>query len=99
MVALAAALAERGIGSTLLGSRTPPAASTAATFCLRGGLLMVFALLPQDVPECVQDPAPGTTIVAAGPDWDPAALPPRGPPCQLVARGDRTLRLINQRHG
>ena len=73
MVALAAALAERGIGSTLLGARTPPAAATS----LRGGLLMVFALLPQDVPECVQDPAPGTTIVAAGPGWDPAALPPR----------------------
>jgi DNA-binding transcriptional MerR regulator len=73
MVALAAALAERGIGSTLLGARTPPAA--AASFL--DGLLVVFALLPQDVPEFVQDPAPGTTIVAAGPGWDPAALPPR----------------------
>src|SRR5690242_13238745 len=39
MVALAAALAERGIGSTLLGARTPLAASTAAT-SLRGGLLV-----------------------------------------------------------
>ena len=73
MVALAAALAERGIGSTLLGARTPPTAATS----LPDGLLVVFALLPQDVPEFVQNPAPGTTIVAAGPGWDPAALPPR----------------------
>jgi len=74
MVALAAALAERGIGSTLLGARTPPAASTVAN-SLRDGMLVVFALLPQA--EFVQDPAPGTTIVAAGPGWDLAALPPR----------------------
>ena len=36
-----------------------------------------FALLPQRVPECVQDPPSNAEIVAAGPGWDPAALPPR----------------------
>jgi len=76
LVALAAALAERGIATTLLGARTPPAAPTAAA-SLEGGLLVVFALLPLRVPECVQDPPPNAEIVAAGPGWDPAALPPR----------------------
>jgi hypothetical protein len=76
LVALAAALAERGIATTLLGARTPPAAPTAAA-SLRSGLLVVFALLPQRVPECVQDPPPNAAIVAAGPGWDPTALPPR----------------------
>jgi hypothetical protein len=76
LVALAAALAEHGIATTLLGARTPPAAPTAAT-SLEGGLLVVFALLPQHVPECVQDPPPNAKIVAAGPGWDPTALPPR----------------------
>jgi MerR family transcriptional regulator, light-induced transcriptional regulator len=76
MVALAAALAEHGIATTLLGARTPPAAPTTAA-SLEGGLLVVFALLPQHIPECVQDPPPNATIVAAGPGWDPAALPPR----------------------
>jgi MerR family transcriptional regulator, light-induced transcriptional regulator len=76
LVALAAALAERGIATTLLGARTPPAAPAAAA-CHDGGLLVVFALLPQHVPECVQDLSPHATIVAAGPGWDPAALPSR----------------------
>ena len=76
LVALAAALAERGIATTLLGARTPSAAPTAAA-SLEGGLLVVFALLPQRVPEDVQDPPPNAEIVAAGPGWDPTALPPR----------------------
>jgi len=74
--AAAAALAERGIATTLLGARTPPAAPTAAA-SLEGGLLVVFALLPQRVPEGVQDPPANADVVAAGPGWDPAALPPR----------------------
>jgi hypothetical protein len=76
LVALAAALAEHGIATTLLGARTPAAAPTAAA-SLEGGLFVVFALLPQQVPDRVQDPPPNATIIAAGPGWDPAALPPR----------------------
>jgi hypothetical protein len=75
LVALAAALAERGVATTLLGARTPPASPTAAA-SLEGVVLVVFALLPQRVPDCVREPPPNAKIVAAGPGWNATALPP-----------------------
>ena len=90
LVALAAALAERGIATTLLGARTPAAAPTAAA-PLEGGLLVVFALRPPARARRRAGPTPERRVrrrrTRLGPHRTAAARPLR----QLVAGGGHPL--------
>ena len=76
LVALAAALAEYGIPTTcsapelhLAPSLRQPASTAACLSCSR--------CFPHPTPECLQNPPPHARIIAAGPGWDPVALPPQ----------------------
>ena len=76
LVALAAALGQRGIPTTLLGAATPSDVLTRAVRRTAPTVVMVLALLPE-----LADPAvltalpPVDRLVAAGPGWDGIVVP------------------------
>jgi DNA-binding transcriptional MerR regulator len=76
LVALAAALSQRGVPSTLLGAATPGDAIAGAVARRRPAVVMLLALLPELADPGVLAALPPTDcLVAAGPGWDEATLP------------------------
>lgn len=76
LVALAAALGQRGVVTTLLGAATPDALAQAVRRT-RPAVVAVLALLPELADPTVFDPLPTSgLLLAAGPGWTGAALPP-----------------------
>jgi hypothetical protein len=77
LYALAAALAERGIATRVLGARTPDRALAAAV--RRTGPAAVFvwaqARAATDLAEAVPDVRPTAAIVVGGPGWQAVDLP------------------------
>ena len=78
--ALAAALAERGVGARMLGAALPPAALAAAVRRTGPAALVVYAHQPEHAVvgllESVPAMRPPTTVVAGGAGWPPDGLPP-----------------------
>jgi hypothetical protein len=76
LVALAAALAQRGVPCTLLGAATPADAIAGAVARRRPAIVMLLALLPELADPGVLAALPPTgCVVAAGPGWHGATLP------------------------
>jgi DNA-binding transcriptional MerR regulator len=76
LVALAAALSQRGVPSTLLGAATPADAIAGAVARRHPAVVMLLALLPELADPGVLAALPPTDcVVAAGPGWDGATLP------------------------
>ncbi|HWG93832.1 MAG TPA: B12-binding domain-containing protein, partial [Mycobacteriales bacterium] len=79
--ALAAALAERGIGSRTLGPSLPAESVRAAVQRTGPALLFLWAQLPGTAAraelEGLPVTRPATAVVVGGPGWDPARLPDR----------------------
>jgi hypothetical protein len=76
LIALAAALAQRGVASTLLGAATPADAIAGAVMRRLPAVVMLLALLPELADPGVLAALPPTDcLVAAGPGWDGATLP------------------------
>jgi hypothetical protein len=76
LVALGAALAQRGVAATLVGAATP--ANTLARAVERGrpAVAMLFALLTELADPGVFGTLPPTDcLLAAGPGWDGTTLP------------------------
>lgn len=74
--ALWAALDVTRAEATLLGAGTPVDTLVAAASRHRPDLVVVFALLPEYAePDVLEQLAGTSTVVAAGPGWDAAALP------------------------
>ena len=70
LVALAAALGQRGIATTLLGAATPTDALVRAVQRGRPAVVMLLALLPELADPGVLTALPPTDrVVAAGPGW------------------------------
>ncbi|MCE3551017.1 MerR family transcriptional regulator [Pseudonocardia sp. RS11V-5] len=77
MAVLAAALAERAMRATLLGSRTPAATVAAAAVMPTSVRVVLYAHLQLDDPGGVIHSLPDpTAVVAAGPAWDGVPLDP-----------------------
>ena len=78
---LAAALAEQGVASRVLGAATPTDALAAATRRVGPSTIFVWSQLPgtADVDALAALPRlrPAAVVVAGGPGWVPARLPPR----------------------
>ena len=78
---LAAALAEQGVASRVLGAATPPDALAAATRRVGPSTVFVWSQLPAtaDVAALALLPRlrPAAVVVAGGPGWVPSRLPPR----------------------
>ena len=76
LVALGAALAERGVAATLLGAATPTDALAGAVRRSCPMVVMVLALLPELAdPGVLTALPPVHRLVAAGPGWDGVDLP------------------------
>jgi hypothetical protein len=76
--ALSATLAESGIVCRMLGAAVPFKALSSATRRLGPAVVFVYALMPtSDLTPLTGLPAtrPRTTVIAAGPGWDPAVVP------------------------
>jgi hypothetical protein len=71
LLALAASLAESGVGSSLLGARTPRSALRRAAGDEEVRVVVVLAVLPVSTKDLVGSPRrPGLTWIAGGPGWD-----------------------------
>jgi hypothetical protein len=76
LVALAAALGQRGVATTLLGAATPTDTLVRAVQHSRPTVVVLLALLPELVdPGMLTALLPAGRVVAAGPGWAGAALP------------------------
>jgi DNA-binding transcriptional MerR regulator len=76
LVALGAALAQRGIAATLVGAATPAHTLARAVERGRPAVVMLLALLPELADPGVFGKLPPTDcLVAAGPGWDGTTLP------------------------
>lgn len=76
LVALAAALAQRGVTSTLLGAATPVAALGHAAGRRRSAVVVLLALLPEFADPGTLGALPEIDrLVVAGPGWDDVPLP------------------------
>jgi hypothetical protein len=76
LVALAAALGQRGVATTLLGAATPTDTLVRAVQHSRPAVVVLLALLPELVdPGMLTALPPAGRVVAAGPGWSGAALP------------------------
>jgi MerR family transcriptional regulator, light-induced transcriptional regulator len=76
LVALAAALGQRGVATTLLGAATPTDTLVRAVQHSRPAVVVLLALLPELVdPGMLTALPPAGRVVAAGPGWAGAALP------------------------
>lgn len=79
--AVAAGLAERGVGSRVLGASLPGTALEAAVRRTGPAAVLVWAQLPSTADTAVLErlpvTRPATALLAAGPGWDPDALPDR----------------------
>jgi hypothetical protein len=77
LVALAAAVSQRGVSAALLGAGTPTDTLAEAVHRVRPPVVMVLALLPELAEPGVFDGLPDTaTVLAAGPGWADRSLPP-----------------------
>lgn len=85
MAMLAAALAERAVRATLLGSRTPAATLLAAAGLPNSARMVLYAHMRLDDPEgairTLPDPA---AVIAAGPAWEGVPLDPAVRVCNDV---------------
>jgi MerR family transcriptional regulator, light-induced transcriptional regulator len=79
--ALAAALAERGLGTRTLGPAMPADAIRAAVRRTGPALLFLWSQLPGTAARAMLDELPvtrpPTSVVVGGPGWNPAGLPGR----------------------
>lgn len=79
MDALAAALAESGVTTCVLGARVPPNATAAAVGRLHPAVVVIWSQV-RDTADARQitsllTECPGSAVITAGPGWNPAALP------------------------
>ncbi len=79
LVALAAALRTTGTHTTLLGARTPVATLGAIVDAQPGMIVVVFVVAKYADPTLLHALRPTAIPIAAGPGWEPAALPPTIP--------------------
>jgi hypothetical protein len=92
--ALAAALAQRGIPTRVLGARVPPGAVRATVRRTGPAAVLLWAHTPatadpKQLDELVTGRGRPTLVVAAGPGWEPDALPPDvAVPESLLAAAD-----------
>ncbi len=81
MHALAASLAERGVGTRVLGGQVPTRALRSAVATVSPKVVVVFALMPtRDADQLTAvgpllRPHTDTQLFAAGPGWGPHSLP------------------------
>jgi hypothetical protein len=92
--ALAAALAQRGVPTRVLGARVPPGAVRATVRRTGPAAVLLWAHTPatadpKQLDELVTGRGRPTLVVAAGPGWNPDALPPDvAVPESLLAAAD-----------
>ena len=97
LVALAAALSQRGVPSTLLGAATPADAIAGAVARRRPTVVVLLALLPELADPGVLVALPSTDcLVAAGPGWDDTTLPGR---VRRIGNLSGALRVIDEALG
>ncbi|MFC4066171.1 MerR family transcriptional regulator [Actinoplanes subglobosus] len=94
--ALAAALAENGVPSRLLGARVPPRALLDAVGRTGPAVVVLWSQLPStgDVTQLVSLlslPHPPLVVAAAGPGWPAHDLPPEVTPLNGLAEGVRIV--------
>ncbi|MFI7588172.1 MerR family transcriptional regulator [Spongisporangium articulatum] len=78
MHALAAALAERQIGTRLLGTGLPPTALSASVRRTGPSVVVLFARMPgadASTTEQMRRQRPAPAVLLAGPGWDPETVP------------------------
>jgi DNA-binding transcriptional MerR regulator len=79
LYAVAAALAERGLASRVLGARLPAAALAAAVRRTGPSAVLVYAAMPipsEDVDEVLRRSHPSARFLLGGPGWGSPTLPP-----------------------
>jgi DNA-binding transcriptional MerR regulator/methanogenic corrinoid protein MtbC1 len=94
--ALAAALAENGIPSRLLGARVPPRALLDAVDRTGPAVVVLWSQLPgtgdvTQLERLLSRPHPPLVVAAAGPGWPIADLPPTVTPLSGLAEGVRVV--------
>lgn len=93
LVALTAALGRRGVQATLLGAATPVATLARVVATRRpAAVVVVLALLGELADPAVFDGLPeAATLIAGGPGWTDADLPP---PVRRADDLDEAVRLV-----
>ena len=86
--ALAAALAELGVGSWVLGTRVPPTAMAAAVRRLRPAVVVIWSQTgdtadPRQITSLLKV-CRGTDVITAGPGWHNSRLPVQAAPSTSV---------------
>jgi DNA-binding transcriptional MerR regulator len=94
--ALAAALAENGVPSRLLGARVPPRALLDAVDRTGPAVVVLWSQLPasgdvSQLASLVSLPHPPLVVAAAGPGWPTMDLPPTVTPLSGLADGVRVV--------
>jgi methanogenic corrinoid protein MtbC1 len=94
--ALAAALAENGVPSRLLGARVPPRALLDAVDRTGPAVVVLWSQLPgtgdvTQLENLLYRPHPPLVVAAAGPGWPIADLPPTVTPLSGLAEGVRVV--------
>jgi hypothetical protein len=99
MHAVAAALAERGIPSRMLGSGLPPSAVAAAVRRTGPSVIMVYARMSGTVAsetEQLRRQRPAPTVILAGPGWQSDTIPPYARTAMtLIDARDEILRALH----
>jgi hypothetical protein len=97
--ALAAALAERGVGTRMLGSGLPPHALSASVRRTGPSVIVLFARMSGadagDV-EGLRRQRPAPTVILAGPGWRPETMPSSARTASsLIGAVDEVLQAIH----